>query len=377
MIQAGFAPGEGGRETKTLAFSNTCWYFRGVPEKKSSAPIVSTSALARHLGLSRWTISRVLNGHPEVKPETTRRVLAAMKELGFVPNPHGRALRGARTGIVGVCFQAIGSPIVARKIAVLQRVLRKAGQRALFEVTDGNPRLELEVVRNFVAMKVDSLVLVGGLTQENGPAIEAMLAQRSIPTVLVDPMNESSLPSVALNRGNGIAMAIRHLLDLGHRRFALFGIDERVAYGRNRWVGIREVAEERGLAIDETFVTLSEENPPALDFGYGRRLAERFVAFPERPTAVLALNDQVAVGAMAFLQERGIPVPGEVSLVGFDNLDVAAHVNPRLTTIDQDVDLLMQHAVDLLEGQSDADAPRHVLVEPIFVPGRTTGPAPA
>jgi DNA-binding LacI/PurR family transcriptional regulator len=350
-----------------------------VPTKEAHGHIASTSALARHLGLSRWTISRVLNGHPEVKPETSRRVREAMEALGFVPSPLGRALRGSRTGVVGVCFQALGSPIVARKIATLQTILRTAGFRALFEVTDGNPALELEVIRHFLAMKVDGMVLVGGMTDANAARITSLLEHRSVPAVLVDPMRRFALPTVELDREHGMRLALEHLLDLGHAHFALLGIDEAVAYGRVRWSGIRKVVVERELSWEAQFTPLSESGEPELDFGYGRRLAERFLQLPQRPTAILALNDQIAIGAMTRLQQAGLAVPGDLSIVGFDNLDVSAHVNPRLTTIDQHVQQLMETAVALLTEHTDrrpTTEDTHRAIHPLLVHRETTGPSP-
>lgn len=320
----------------------------------------------------------MLNGHPEVKPETSRRVREAMLQLGFVPSPVGRALRGGRTGMVGVCFQALGSPIVARKIAALQRVLRGAGFRALFELTDGQPDIELEVIRHFIAMKLDGLVLVGGVTAANESAITAMLAQHRTPVVLIDPARDHALPTVEIDREHGMRLALEHLLDLGHERFALLGIDDAVAYGRARWEGIRKVARSRRLSLERQVVTLAEPAPDSLDFAYGRRLAERYLRLTRRPTAVLALNDQVAIGAMTRLQHEGLVVPRDLSLVGFDNLEVAAHVNPRLTTIDQQVDDMMTHAVELLTDAAvvagDATAPAPRVIKPALIVGESTGP---
>jgi DNA-binding LacI/PurR family transcriptional regulator len=351
-----------------------------VSSELPQGPIASTTALARHLGLSRWTISRVLNGHPEVKPETSRRVREAMIQLGFVPSPVGRALRGGRTGMIGVVFQALGSPIVARKIAALQRVLRDAGFRALFELTDGHPELELEVVRHIIAMKLDGLVLVGGMTTENEPAILAMLAQHHTPVVLIDPARQFALPTVELDREHGIRLAFEHLLELGHRRFALLGIDEDVAYGHARLEGIRKLAKSRRMVWDKHFVTLTEKVPAGLDFAYGRRLAERYLQLEDRPRAVLALNDQVAIGAMTRLQQAGLAVPADLSLLGFDNLEVAAHVNPRLTTIDQRVDEIMTHAVELLTRQTStvglAEPEPTRVVQPALIVGESTGRIP-
>jgi DNA-binding LacI/PurR family transcriptional regulator len=351
------------------------------PEKQTRS-INSTSALARYLGLSRWTISRVLNGHTEVKPETCQRVRSAMVELGFVPSPLGRALRGGRTGLIGICFQALGSPIVARKIATLQRILREAGFRALCELTDGHPDLELEVIRNFVAMKVDGIMLVGGLTEANASVITTLLARQRVAAVLIDPLQRFPLPTVELDREEAMRIALHHLLTLGHDRFGMLGIDESVRYGLIRWRGIRRFAVDQQLDLARQFVRFSEPDPPALDFAYGGRLAEQFLAVPvaQRPTALVALNDQVAIGAMSRLHQGGVAVPQDVSLLGFDNLDVSAHVTPRLTTVDQLVEHMMQTAVDLLAAQtagSVATEPTPRVIVPQLVARDSTGRAPA
>ncbi len=323
----------------------------------------------------------MLNGHAEVKPETSQRVRAAMVELGFVPSPLGRALRGGRTGIIGICFQALGSPIVARKIATLQHILRGAGFRALCELTDGNPGLELEVVRNFVAMKVDGIVLVGGLTEANATGIVTLLRRQKVPVVLVDPVERFELPTVELNREEGMRLALHHLLSRGHTKFGLLGIDEVVRYGQIRWRGIQRFVAQHDLALADQFIRFGEPEPAELDFSYGSRLAGQFLAMPaaRRPTALVALNDQVAIGAMAQLQQAGLNVPRDVSMVGFDNLDVSAHVTPRLTTVDQHVEHMMQTAVELLTDHTsragDPEVEPRVIV-PLLVERDSTAGAP-
>lgn len=322
----------------------------------SGKPIVSTTALARHLGLSRWTISRVLNGHPEVKPETSRRVREAMDELGFVPSLLGRALRSARTGLVGVSFQAIGLPIISRKIETLQNVIRGAGFRALLEVTDGSPELELTVIRHFLAMRVDGLILVGGIRPSNAGRIKKMLESRGMPVVLVDPMEPLPLPTVELDREAGIQATFEHLFEMGHRRFALLGVDESVPYGSIRCQALRRVLAQHGFSWEENVVTIANSNQATLDFNYGRELADRFASLPSRPGAILALNDQIAIGAMARLRSVGIAIPEDVSIVGFDNLEVADHTLPPLTTVDQHIDEIVQRAVAMLVESADEPA---------------------
>jgi DNA-binding LacI/PurR family transcriptional regulator len=343
---------------------------------KPDQPIASTTALARHLGLSRWTISRVLNGHPEVKAETVIRVREAMKELGFVPNPMARGLRGARTGMIGVCFQSFDIPILVQKIAVLQGALRRAGYRGLIELTDRNPELEREVVHHFSAVKVEGIVLVGGPTPGDPAGVIDILQDRRIPTVIIDPSFSVSLPVVEVDRREGMRSVLTHLLDLGHERFALIGIDRTMIYGASRWSGIESIIEDRGLSLDKQFIELTEPGCDDIGYEYGRRLAGRLLDLDDRPTAVVALNDQVAIGAMARFEESALTVPRDISIVGFDNLEVSAHISPSLTTVDQGVVNLMETAVEVLtrqlEGREDPGSVP-VLIRPDLVIRKSTG----
>ncbi|RKX36132.1 MAG: hypothetical protein DRP71_01270 [Verrucomicrobia bacterium] len=344
---------------------------------KPDQPIASTTALAQHLGLSRWTISRVLNGHPEVKAETVLRVRDAMKKLGFVPNPMARGLRGAPTGMIGVCFQGFDIPIFVQKIAVLQGALRAAGYRALIELTHRDPDLEREVVRHFSAVKVEGVVLVGGPTPGDPAGVIRFLQDRKIPTVIIDPGFPASLPVVEVDRRAGMKSVLIHLLGLGHERFALFGVDRTMVYGASRWSGIESIIEERGLSMDEQFIVLTEPGGDGMDYDYGRRLADRFLDMGDRPTAVIALNDQVAIGAMARFGESALTVPRDISVVGFDNLEVSAHVSPGLTTVDQGVVNLMETAVEVLKGQLEGpgnSGKPPVFIRPNLVIRKSTGP---
>lgn len=119
--------------------------------------ISSTKDLAQHLGISRWTVSRVLNGHPEVKEESRIRVLEAAGELGFSPNAMARGLRGGPTGLIGVCFQELESPALAKKMAFLQQELRTWGFQAMIELTDGDPELEESVIRHFLSLRTEGI----------------------------------------------------------------------------------------------------------------------------------------------------------------------------------------------------------------------------
>ena len=197
----------------------------------------STGDLAAHLGISRWAVSRVLNGQPGVSESTRQRVEALVAESGFQPNRMARGLRGGTTGLVGVLFQELESPALARKAAQLQQRLRDAGFRALIELSAADQRWEEETLRHFMSLRVDGVVLVG-TTLPVDHTLLRQLARQAIPAVVVDPAQALSMTTVQLDRAEAIAEAVRHLHGLGHRKFALLGIESDPILGPQRLRGI-------------------------------------------------------------------------------------------------------------------------------------------
>lgn len=347
--------------------------------KKSVQPAIqSTDALARHLGLSRWTVSRVLNNHPGVRAETRQRVQDAMLQLGFEPNMMARGLRGTRTMMIGVCFQELDSPVLARKTAMLQQLLRKEGYRAIIELTGGDPLLEEAVIRNFLSIKVDGIVLVGSTLQTRQPIVRQLHAVPT-PVVTVDPCSDLPMTQIHLDRIWAMKMIIDHLHELGHRRFALLGFGSDRQYGHLRLRGIGEALQSRGLNVEHAATELHLPGRELQDYNYGYHLGELYLALPQPPSAVIGLNDRIAIGAMKAIVEGGLQVPGNVSIVGFDNLDVTAWTSPTVTTIDQQVELLMSTAASVLLQQirdPETEKRQSQLIRPVLKNRMSTGPAP-
>ncbi len=344
--------------------------------KSAFIKIQSTSALAEHLGLSRWTVSRVLNGHAGVTAKTAARVEKAMQEFGFQPNPMARVLRGARTGTIGVCFQELESPLLAHKTAILQQMLREEGFIALIELTNRNPDLEEKVIRHFLASQVEGIVLVGSL-QKPDDAGAAHLAMKKVPTVLVDP--EISLPysEVSLDREEAMRLVMEHLYNLGHRSFAVLGIDPKDAYGARRWRGIRKTARALGISLKTQISSYFKPDYYQHDYRYGEYLAEQLLRSGVLPTAVIALNDRVAMGAIKRLCAADLEIPRDLSMVGYDNLDFTDYSQPTLTTVDQHVELLMQTARGiLLRSIRDGNerGPQRRQIVPVLIERESTAP---
>lgn len=328
--------------------------------------VQSTAALARHLGVSRWTISQVLNGHSGVGEETKLRVREMMRQLRFSPNPWARGLRGSKTSLVGVCVPGLGTPVQAQKVMALQKLLRDHGYRTLIEVAD-KPAIEEQAIRHFTAMRVEGVILF--TSRDISEVSMEILRNQALPAIIIDEAKVSGFSHVSVDRQVAMELLMSHLWDLGHRKFAFLGMSE------SRLAFLEKPLQDRSLVLDRDYVIFDQgrwDNPGS---DYGRVAAEQFLDSRFPATGLVAHNDLVALGAIHRLREAGIQIPRDVSMVGFDNLEVSAHYEPPLTTIDQSVESVMKIAIELLLTHMQEVVPvKGVLVPPALIKRQSTGP---
>jgi DNA-binding LacI/PurR family transcriptional regulator len=338
----------------------------------------TTAALAKHLGISRWTVSRVLNGHSGVKAETVQKVKQAIEELDFQPSALARGLRGGQTATVGVCFQDLDSPVMAMRAAALQQRLREEGYDTVIELSGASSDLERNAIRRFVGHRVDGIVLIfSRLTADD--SVLQLLRREKMPCFWVDPENAVPGDKVLLDRGRSMKLILEHLVDLGHKKIALLGVDPQNRFGALRMPGLKRYAPKFGLDFDRDFQLVYHPGETNHTFDYGYELASELVesSVDKLPTAIIALNDRIAIGAINRLREDGIRVPEDVSVVGYDNIAVAEHFFPTLTTVDHQTDRLMDLAVrgllERLDPKSVELPPRQWSVQPKLVVRKSTG----
>jgi DNA-binding LacI/PurR family transcriptional regulator len=351
-----------------------------VAAKTNQVPAVirSTAELARHVGLARTTVSRVLNGQPGLKPKTIERVQRAMVETGFAPNALAAHLKGKRTAMVGICMEDLATPPAVRKLATLQKLLRSRGFSSLIEVLA--PGAGREVVRHFMSLRVEAVVFIGQFVPEEAEARIAELTAHGTPHVVIDHFGLKGAHTVSLDRAEGMRATLEHLFALGHRRFGLLGQTKGGTTRIDRLVGIEAALRAHGLGWETATVSLDHRHERQDDFAYGRSLAGSFAALPNRPTAYVALNDAIAIGALRGFQEAGLRVPRDVSVTGFNNQDIARMASPTLTTVDQNIATTIATATEVLLGQLGRPARAKPVVRtiaPELVIGDSTGPARA
>jgi LacI family transcriptional regulator len=297
-------------------------------ESRASTPTkVTLGMVADRSGVSPATVSRILNGTALVSAEKREAVDRAIAELGFVPDPIARGLAGGRSHSVGVVTQSIDSPFYGVALRGIEDELSRAGYSALFVSGHWNADEEKRCIQVLRSRRVDGLIV---LTGRLGDTALRTLA-KTLPTVITGrSLKATGLYSLQFNDFEGARLATEHLLSLGHRRIAFIAGDPVHPDSHERLRGYRSALEAAGVRPRAGLVM------PGMFFEESGRLAtERLIDSREPFTAIFAANDQMAFGAALALHQRGLRVPDDVSLVGFDDLAGASHSIPPLTTIQQ------------------------------------------
>ncbi|MEJ5913518.1 LacI family DNA-binding transcriptional regulator [Pseudokineococcus sp. 1T1Z-3] len=332
----------------------------------SRAPVMTD--VARRAGVSHQTVSRVLNAHPSVRPETRERVERAISELGYRRNRTARALVTRQTLTIGVV--ASSAPLFgpSTTLHAVERAAHAAGYATILSTTpdDGGRAGVLTCLAQLVDRGVDGVVVTAPL--HDLPDLAAYLPA-DLPVTCAAGAPVAGLPSSTVDHRAGVRAATEHLVHLGHRHVRHLG-------GASGWVETHE----RCAGWEDALAAAGLEVAPPLpggwdpETGYSAGLA---VAEDTRATAVVASNDQAALGLLRALRERGVDVPGQVSVTGYDDVPEAAYYAPPLTTVRPDLAGVGALAVRaLLERVAGRETPGGVLV-PELVVRDSTGPPPS
>lgn len=298
--------------------------------------------VARRAGVSAMTVSRVINGGAGVRPETRLRVEKAVTELDFVPNGVARGLMSSKSGTLGLIVTDIVNPFFATVVRGAETVARRAGYRLLLCNSEGDLALERQYVEDMVSHRVEGLLIAPVGDQSKANLIP--LARRNFPFVLID----RSIAGLQcdLVQGDSIAAAqqlMNHLISIGHRRIAVIIEPDRVSTARERMQGCASALRAAGLKLAPSLVIRTTADRSG---GYGAM--QQILGFDPRPTAVFAVNNMTALGAMQAIRERGLVVPKDLALVCFDDVEHLAVHSPFLTVMDQPTEMFGTLAAQLV-----------------------------
>jgi len=327
--------------------------------------------VARRAGVSTATVSRVLAGLGRASPETQARVLAAARYLDYRPSAVARALKRRSTLTFGLIVTDIENPYFPQLVRAVEDAARAEGYSVLLCNADDDPEREAFYLELLVERRVDGLIIAASSL---GVRHIEWLAAPPLPVVLVNTdAPDVDLPSITSDNRDGGRQSAVHLLELGHRRFGYLMPPPRNVDAPVRLAGVRDALSEAGLSQERLVVVAG-----APLVGGGEAATFELLDRAPGTTAIIGYNDLMAIGSMRAVRQRGLRVPQDVSVVGFDDVALAAYVDPPLTTIAQSTAEMGRWAVDWLTGalrSRDAVGPRSVLV-PVRLEARgSSGPA--
>jgi LacI family transcriptional regulator len=327
--------------------------------------------VATKAGVSTATVSRVLNYPKVVQPETRLRVEAAIRELEYTPNFGARVLAANRTNTIGAIVPTLENAIFARGLEAFQKKLSQSGITLLVASSSYRPEAEEEQVRALVSRGADAILLIG---YDRNPSVYDYLRRNGTPYVIAWAFEDAS-PHASIGFDNRGAMAalMNEVLARGHREVGLITASrEGNDRARNRWLGILDAMRSAGLSQDALAVVESNYSIEA-----GRQGLSALVNRTPRPTAILCGNDVLAAGALLEAQKLGFRVPEDLSITGFDDIEIAEIMSPPLTTVHvphrRMGEMAAELLIDILAGHDDI---RSQSIETEIMMRGTLGPAP-
>lgn len=357
------------------------------PALASAAPTVATPRsatlhdVARAAGVSTATVSRAFNRPDTVRESLRQRVQAAAAELRYIPNDAARALASHRSRVIGAIVPTIDNAIFAQGVAAIQARVEAAGYGLLLAACDYDLARELAQARTMVGRGIEGLVLVG---TRHHPALRDLLREHRIAYVCQGAFAPAEEPAcVGFDNRRAAYVATRYLLELGHRRIGMVaGIRKDNDRAAGRVEGMRLAMAEAGLALPDAAETTGQAPgswlvESAYSYEAARLATRRLLVGTCRPTAVVCGNDILALGALRECQARGVDVPGQMSIVGFDDLAPARQATPALTTIRVSTTQMGEAAADYVLAALAGGSPPAVEIPFKLVIRASTAPPPS
>lgn len=340
------------------------------PRRASGRAQVTIHQVAEEAGVSTATVSRALNSPDKVRPETRERIADIIRRRHYVSDALAASLASRRSGTIGVIIPTIVYSIYAGFIHAIQKTCGSAGYTVLTGISEYSGSLEDEIVTRLLERRVDGLVLTG---VDRDAAVYRKINSVGVPFVTTwNVSNDAKIPSVSFDNFDASMSAMAHLHGLGHRRIALVcGKSDRNDRAFERRRAYTEFLRDKRIRISAELI---EER--YFEFDEGEAAMRRILRCRRRPTAVFCANDILAVGAMHACRDLGLEIPGDISIMGFDDHPITEHVTPPLSTVRVPAERMGQCATEaLMHSIATAEAPAsRVLPTELVVRGSTAPP---
>lgn len=329
--------------------------------------------IADRAQVSTATVSHVFNNTRYVSSEVRDRVLRVSKELAYVPNSVARSLRSGKTRTIGLVLPDSGNPFFAEIGRHIEENAFAKGYSVIIGNTEGDPEKESFYLDTLVQKKVDGIIFVS--TRGSSASIQ-QLSDLRIPIVIADREIDEidcmdNLTVVLTDNLHGGSIAVRHLIDLGHRKIGYIGGPSILTPSASRETGYREVMQNEGLPVDERWVARGDFT---CESGYAA--ARQILQSEPAPSAIFCCNDMMAIGAIRAASDLGLSVPQDLSIVGFDDIALAAYLTPALTTVHQPIkemgDAITQHLFTAFAAKG-TNAYQRIVFQPVLTVRQSSG----
>jgi LacI family transcriptional regulator len=324
--------------------------------------------VAERAGVSLTTVSHVINQTRFVSEGVTSRVKAAMQELDYRPNELARSLRRGQTNTIGLILPDSSNPYFAEIGQAIESYAYDSSYSVILGNTSGKIEKEDHYIDVFLTKQVAGIIFVAAGAQTS--AVKDLLIH-NFPVVLVDrDLDDIQVDAVLLDNYHCGYMATEHLIKLGHQCIGLVSGPFNLTPSAERIVGYKDALNDAGLECDDKLMIKGNFNPKS-----GYEAANELLTLPNRPTAIFAMNDLMAIGVIRAVHEQGLKVPDDLAIVGFDDIELASYTIPPLTTIAQPTKGISQQAVELLTERIDQPdlKPRRIIMNGELVVRGTCG----
>lgn len=289
---------------------------------------VSIKDVARRARVSHSTVSRALQNPERVAGATAERVQRIAREMGYRPNSIGRSLVTQRTATIGVVVTTVADPFISEVVAGVEDIAHRRGYAVFLANSNAEPEREIGVVRSFHDRRVDGVLVMASRV---GSLYLPLLEELNVPIVLLDNQGPGEFAhSIGIDDLGGGQMAVRHLVELGHRRIAYIGDRHGLQSDEDRNAGYRAELARAGIRLSAELTVHGDGKAEG-----GKLAMESLLALQHPPTGVFCYNDMTAMGALRTLHAAGYRLPQQMSVVGFDDLPIAPYLEPPLTTVRQ------------------------------------------
>ncbi|MFN8488273.1 MAG: LacI family DNA-binding transcriptional regulator [Caldilineaceae bacterium] len=310
---------------------------------------ISIYDIAKKADVAPSTVSRALQDHPRIGAETKARILTLAKEMGYIPSTIAKSLSANQTWTIGMVTASISDPFTGRVIEGVEQVALEAGYNVLLSTSQGDSQRELAVMEVLQQRRVDGII---GIASHLLNQYRRYLDRIQLPILMINEQEPGgAIHSVAVDDVHGARLAVDHLISLGHRRIGYVSVPDRPKSNRLRWQGYQAALQAAGIPVDEVLLFTADAIEDHVK--HGQASLQRLLA--AGATAVFCYNDAVAIGLLAACHEQGLSLPKDLSVAGFDDIDMATYTFPPLTTIRQPRFELGRQAMlmmlELLDGQ--------------------------